>query len=136
MVKFEGFGFPVDNRIMTQLTHLMQAALSGDKKAEAKLKASLQLDELNWNYFRALYLKKVQGSTKEKFRLFDPGESVTQNETFAFPTAVAPPDLMNELPQVDYCAIRTSAYSDAARDVVLWVKKMQAGSGSSMTRTS
>ena len=64
--------------------------------------------------------------------------SSSQTQTLAYPTAIAPADMMAKLPYVDYQSLLSpaSGYAKEASKVALWVKKMQAGTGSSLTRST
>jgi hypothetical protein len=95
------------------------------------------LDELNRAYFEALCRKREAGGAVEKIKIHDPAAPPAAGVTEAFPTAIAPPELMAQLPHVEYSTIRdTARYRDLAAGAVLWIKKMQAGSGSSLVRAS
>lgn len=104
----------------------------------------LGLDELNWSYFFRLYEQyqrrnrlRAGEAPLKPLRIHEPGKD-PKGRRIAYPTAIAPPDLLAHLPQVEYSELRVAPerYDEAARDAALWIKKMQAGSGSSMTRTS
>lgn len=91
-------------------------------------KVDLKLDEPNLRYFHALYSKYLNSSEKEKMVI---GKTV-------YPTAIAPDHLMKELPYVNYEDLlkEKDGLSTYAKRARLWLKKMQAGTGSSMTRTT
>ncbi|MFH1223951.1 MAG: UTP--glucose-1-phosphate uridylyltransferase, partial [Pseudomonadota bacterium] len=87
-----------------------------------------RVDESNLRYFNALYSKYLKSHKSEKLVI---GEN-------AFPTTIAPDSLMKELPYVDYEELlkQKDELSSYARKIRLWLKKMQGGTGSSMTRTT
>lgn len=109
--------------------------------ARERARELLGLDELNWSYFFCLYREKIRGIAAKPLRIHEPGKDPT-GQRIAFPTAIAPRELLAQLPSVNYDQLLSASegasegYDEAARSAALWVKKMQAGSGSSMTRTS
>lgn len=56
--------------------------------------------------------------------------------TEVFPTAIATEAQMKHLPAVHYRDLVANGKKDLAKKAALWVKKMQAGTGSSMTRST
>ncbi len=114
------------------------ASVGERRSIDARLKKLLQTDDLNLAYFRSLYLAYRNSNGKsENYRIFD-SQPAAKDTTFVYPTAIAPGELMARLPHVEYKSLRdpSHGYAKAAKQAVLWVKKMQAGTGSSMTRTS
>lgn len=109
----------------------------------AGIREKLKLDDLNFAYFSSLlermFAAKGLGATKP-LRIFDagvPGAAEDPSKLLAYPTEIAPPEMRSQLKSVDYDALRKqSDYAEAARTAAFWPKKMQAGTGSSMTRRS
>ncbi len=93
------------------------------------------LDELNANYFRILLKRHFSSGGKRELRIFEAGKA--NSEFVAYPTAIAPAEMLGHLPCTAYQDLLRSkeSYLTAASHVALWVKKMQAGTGSSIERT-
>lgn len=105
--------------------------------ARERARELLGLDELNWNYFLHLYRRKESGAVAKPLRIHEPGGDPA-GLRIAYPTAIAPRELLGQLPIVNYASLAEApdrSREEAARGVALWVKKMQAGSGSSLART-
>lgn len=103
--------------------------------AKKKLQGLLDLDDTNFTYFFSLYQAKKNPKTKDKLRLYDATEPLPQG-TVVYPTATAPQDALLHLPHTHYRDIQKEEYREAAKQVALWRKAMQAGSGSSVVRDS
>ncbi|MBS1960944.1 MAG: UTP--glucose-1-phosphate uridylyltransferase [Bdellovibrionales bacterium] len=108
-------------------------------KAQTGIRQLLGLDDANWNYFWSLYAKEKKGASGPKtfLEIFqDAGNRA--GAAIAYPTAIAPPEMMKHLPHVEYSdlAKHGAEYEAAAKESVLWIKKMHAGTGSSMDRTA
>jgi len=86
------------------------------------------LDATSHRYFLSLYSKYKDPGAKITLRI---GENV-------YPTAIADKTLMSYLPYVEYEDLlkNEKEHSANALRARLWIKKMQAGTGSSMTRTT
>ena len=86
------------------------------------------LEDTNLRYFLALYSKYKNPSSKMTLTI---GEEV-------YPTAIATKELMKELPYVEYETLLKDkdAHSRHALKIRLWIKKMQGGTGSSITRAT
>ena len=112
------------------------------KKSRDKLAKILNFDKPNLAYFLALYAKHFQNSDNKKIVLGDDKIALVKDKCvgcdIAYTTAVASDDLMKHLPFVDYADLLRSKnnYPQYAKRTRLWLKKMQAGVGSSMTRKS
>ncbi|MCX6113489.1 MAG: UTP--glucose-1-phosphate uridylyltransferase, partial [Proteobacteria bacterium] len=112
------------------------------KKSRQKLAKILGFDKPNLAYFLALYVKHFQHEGKKKIVLSDKNSVFTKDKykdcNIAYTTAVASDELMKQLPVADYRELLKSKddYSHYAKKARLWLKKMQAGVGSSMTRKS
>ena len=93
-----------------------------------ELKKRLSFDDSNLRYFLALYSKYITHCESKVLRI---NEGV-------YPTAIASDVLMKELPYVEYQDLLKDKgeYSKHALRTRLWIKKMQAGTGSSITRTT
>lgn len=102
-----------------------------------RVRELLGLDELNWSYFANLYRDKTGGNRRPSLQIHEHGKSAA-GKLIAYPIAIAPPELSSHLKLVEYTDLKRSPerYDEVAKGVALWSKKMQAGSGSSMTRSS
>jgi hypothetical protein len=85
-----------------------------------------------------LYQKKLSSSAAPTgLRIHAEGESLKSGETWVYPTVSAPTEIRKHLKAVEYETLKSrSDYTSAATDAVVWLKKMQAGTGSSMTRST
>jgi hypothetical protein len=107
---------------------------SPNQKNTAKLQQELALDDLNFAYF--------EGLLHSHFNLLKPSlKPLAEKPTdsladFYFSTAVASKELMQELPLQSYHELLDTQNTASAKSCALWIKKMQAGTGSSMTRNS
>lgn len=106
-------------------------------RARAELQAKLRYDALNADYFLSLYASYKNPVEKEALQIYEDGKSYDGHQ-ITYPTAAAPASLIEELPYVNYEDIAASKgnYRSRAKNVLLWVRKMQAGSGSTMTRST
>ena len=86
------------------------------------------MEDTNTRYFSALYSKYKNPSSKKILTI---GDGV-------YPTAIATAELMKELPYVEYETLLKDreTHSRHASKTRLWIKKMQGGTGSSITRTT
>jgi len=128
-----------------EVDRLMEVAIGTGSKAEAarkKVQALLGLDDVNWAYYHALFERnahaKASGSgTQAPLRIFEEGQP-TAGQAVVYPTSIAPKPILKHLRMSQYADLQNSgdAYSASAKNSSLWIKKMQAGSGSSLTRSS
>ena len=94
------------------------------------------MDELNQRYFDSL-LERARNSSPESrapLKLFDPRAESSREKRLAYSSAVAPPELFKQIPVTSYESLRIGKTSALARGCCLWIKKMQAGTGSSVER--
>ena len=125
-----------------EINRLMKAAIgSGPRAITASRRAQdlLRLDDANWTYYFALYKRNASRNdgAAPVVQLFEEGID-TAGKTIVYPTSTAPAALLKHLRKHEYVnlAKKSEAYGSAAKNAALWIKKMQAGSGSSLTRTS
>ncbi|MEI6093367.1 MAG: UTP--glucose-1-phosphate uridylyltransferase, partial [bacterium] len=129
------------------LNTLARQALSGPdgnalKDARDKLAKILNFDKPNLAYFLALYSKYLEHKENKKItlgeRFLDNNITKSSDNVTAYTTAVASDELMKQIPYINYVDLLKDkkTYCDYAKKTRLWLKKMQAGTGSSMTRTS
>ncbi len=124
-----------------QFRELLDRFLSiTDMKEKSSLKKelleALQLDELNFSYFITLY-KKFKSPAKHgaKLVIAEASRHLQEGDIEVFPTAIAPKEIMKELPAIHYDRLKSDGRTNAAKKACLWIKKMQAGTGTSMDRT-
>lgn len=117
-------------------------SLAPQKEAEAlvaTLKNDLDLDDLNFNYFFSLYRSfKRPNENKRPLRIYEKdekgeGKGHSQN-TIVYPTAIAAKELLDKLPVAQYSKLKDEIDVSIAEKALLWIKKMQAGTGTSMVR--
>ncbi len=125
---------------LAKINVLMKKALGSDSSARESRKEArllLGLDELNWDYYFYLFRGRT-GDHKPKLLHIYEIEKAAVGRVTAYPISIAPHELLRFLKMVDYAQLKYSPerYDATAKGVALWVKKMQAGSGSSMTRNS
>ena len=101
-----------------------------------KIKEELNIDDLNLFYYLSLYKKyKNAEIDKKQVFIFDkniPGDETTC--TIAWPTAICDDELLKNLPFVHYEDLVNNIDPSKAKDAAIWIKKMQAGTGSSIKR--
>ncbi len=88
------------------------------------------LDSLNQKYFETLY-DLFKNPKKHSLKI------CVGNEGNVFPTAIASDEIMLNLPHIQYEDLLKNKkdLEQSAKDVCLWIKKMQAGTGTSLERT-
>lgn len=108
------------------------------KSLEFEVKKNMGLDDLNLEYFKILYRKFKNPKKSDKpLKIIQKEEDRHDaNWTWAYPTASAPEEVMKKFPVCHYADLKKVGLKGDAKKSVLWVKKMQAGSGSSLTRES
>jgi hypothetical protein len=95
----------------------------------------LSFDHLNLHYFLSLYRAFVQQGESNSLKLVIKDESSPkQDGVEVVPTAICSKSELAALPITQYQDLKVKADTTGSIDVVLWVKKMQAGTGSSMVR--
>lgn len=117
-----------------RLAQLGEEALR-DSRAAQSLREWMGLDAINFAYFltrwRAFHSPRTGG---ELFLHGGPGDPPPDAQ-LAYSVATAPKELAAHLPWVAYEAIRTPENVEAGQRSVVWLKKMMAGTGSSLDRT-
>lgn len=131
------------NRIQSLLDQIIEDSLVGrphSSKIEDQLRELMKFDKINLEYFIGLY-KKYKNSSKHNIQLeIHEGNTLAEGDHpqpgiyWSYPTATAPLKLMKELPCVDYSDLLKRKNSNSHKRAVLWIKKMQAGIGSSIVR--
>ncbi len=109
------------------------------KRSRQELAKILGFDIPNLAYFLALYSKYKRPKNEKKIILGDCADTPQcqiSDTDIAYTTAVASDELMSNLPFVEYKKILRAKnnYSERAKKVRLWLKKMQAGVGTSLDR--
>ncbi len=93
-----------------------------------------EVDSNNLFYFLSLY--RAFKSTNTSSAMLKIGEASGELDvTKIYPTAIASKELMNCFPITEYEDLLKKYSNEDAGRAVLWAKKMQAGSGSSVKRT-
>ncbi|HAR43604.1 MAG TPA: hypothetical protein DCS07_13405, partial [Bdellovibrionales bacterium] len=127
-----------------EVNRLMGVAIRpGPQAAAARKKAQklLQLDDVNWSYYYTLFERNANasgsGSTATPMRIFEAGDQ-TAGQLVVYPTSIAPESILKHLRMTQYADLQAGreSYAASAKGAALWTKKMQAGSGSSLTRNS
>lgn len=122
-------------KILNELT--LNSQMSGEKRANLAqaLKGWMKLDDLNFTYFLALYGKYKRPQKSEKPLAICEGQKLNGDYSYIYPTAIASDELMQALPYQNYADLCQKYDGNRSNQAVLWIKKMQAGTGSSMVRT-
>ncbi len=110
------------------------AEIFEDKEFASRFPEVLNLDELNWNYFVTLHRSR-KSKQKSPF-IYQKEQKTNDGQLVAYPTAIAPLELLKVLPVVEYKDLlkEKSKYEASAQSVFLWLKKMHAGTGSTLVR--
>lgn len=102
-----------------------------------EFKQVLHTDDLNVLYFLCLYQAKCSKKKRQPIWICEENEK-KEGKTVAYPTAIAPKAMLAYLPLVEHQSLIHSSknYAASAQSATLWIKKMQAGSGTTITRGS
>lgn len=125
-----------------QIQKLLDTVISksDNQNEKEELKKLLGFDDLNLAYYTALYGKYqasgTEGSLELPLYIHEENVKSSGDVEVVYPTAIANEEQMKMLPAVHYRDLVSSGKKDAAKKAALWIKKMQAGTGSSMTRNS
>ena len=127
--EYLSYSFAMDER--SEINRLMEVAIRGDAEgleARRKAQALLGLDDANWFYYLTLFERNTVQNR----------QGVVPEARTAYPLSTAPADLLKHLRMVAYTdlAKHSEFYNASAKKAALWIKKMQAGTGSSVSRTS
>jgi hypothetical protein len=119
-----------------QLNRLM-AAFVADPSAQLRteIQTMMNLDDTNFSAFMVLFDALKNPKIKPRLEIFEPGQN-SKEGAVAYPTAIAPADILSKLPYVSYADLlaRSAEYRKISARCSLWVKKMQAGTGSTVVR--
>ncbi len=131
------------NIIQEKINHFFLSSNSNElelKVLKEELQKLMGLDDLNLSYFLSLYAKYKNKGQKISYQIAQQDDILqdmnSKDRVIAVPTAIASEKTLEEMPIVEYESLLTSVDITKAKDCVLWAKKMQAGTGSSMTRTT
>jgi hypothetical protein len=95
----------------------------------------MDLDDTNFSAFMVLFDAYKNPRSKTQVEIFEQGRNTAEGAV-AYPTAIAPLDILSKLPYVNYSDLLSR--SDELRPIAsrssLWLKKMQAGTGSTVVR--
>jgi hypothetical protein len=119
-----------------QLNALMKTFIENPSPAlRAQLQTMMDLDDTNFSAFMVLFDALKNPRIKPRLEIFEPGKN-SADGAVAYPTAIAPREILSLLPYVNYSDLLSRA--DELRGISarasLWVKKMQAGTGSTVVR--
>lgn len=100
-----------------------------------QLKQALHTDDLNILYFLCLYQAKCSKKKRQPIWICEENQH-KEGKTIVYPTAIAPKAMLAQLPIVEHQSLTQSSkdYASTAKSVTLWIKKMQAGTGTTITR--
>lgn len=121
---------------LKQLNDLMNAYLaSPTPEVRSELQSLMDLDDTNFSAFMVLFDALKNPRRKQRLEIFEEGRKDSAGAV-AYPTAIAPQSVLKHLPWVSYASLleRRSEYGRFASQSSLWVKKMQAGTGSTVVR--
>lgn len=115
-----------------RLSSLVERALAGDRLAREQFETSVGLNAENFSYFASLW-SSTSDRPKTLPRLFDPRRDTAGSEVFAYSTAVLPTRWRSHAPFWKYEELNPE-WAKTARHATLWIRKMHAGSGTSLHR--
>ena len=109
---------------------------------------ALEHNEINWSYYRQLYRRWKNAKHPRPIQIVDntseaegsdklsseKDRSAEESAILAYPTAVASNDQMAKIPVTSYEYLRQNQDAHFAQKVLLCLRKMQAGTGTSMGR--
>ena len=100
-----------------------------------EIQTLMDLDEMNFSAFLVLFDALKNPKIKPRLEIFESGKN-TVDGAVAYPTAIAPSEILANLPFVSYADLlsRSALYWPLSATTSLWVKKMQAGTGSTVVR--
>jgi hypothetical protein len=99
-----------------------------------KARNLLGLDETNWDYFLSLY-RAYTGPRPAQAISIRVNKETKLEGPVAISTALASKEEMKDLPHREYVEInQIPKYAAASKKAAVWMKKMQAGTGSSVLR--
>lgn len=119
-----------------QLNSLMKAFTEAPSaETRAQLQSFMDLDDTNFSAFMVLFDAFKNPRVKARLEIFEPSKNLP-NSAVAYPTAIAPREILSKLPYVNYrdLLVRADELRPIAAHSALWVKKMQAGTGSTVVR--
>jgi len=100
-----------------------------------RLQSFMELDDTNFSAFMVLFDAFKNPRVRTRLEIFEPGQN-SADGAVAYPTAIAPREILSKLPYVNYRDLldRADELRPVAARSALWVKKMQAGTGSTVVR--
>lgn len=117
----------------TAIQQLMENLIPGDSAGSEKVASALGLDRLNFNYYLELFRKFKSHVTNETVQL---APSDAQKVAYPLATQFVPRDVAKAFRYVNYSTIKKEFKGEFARSAVLLLKKLNAGTGSSLNRLS
>ena len=91
----------------SQVSALLKPSVDSiqSKEALSKLQQKLGLDDLNFAYFMGLYHAQTHQKASEALHIFEEGKNLGEGSV-AYPTAIAPENMMKDLPHIQYEKLR------------------------------
>jgi UDP-N-acetylglucosamine pyrophosphorylase len=135
----------MDTKEQKKLNELSEALVLNpyDKNVGAELKNILNFDDAHLYYFISLYSKYRLGEYKKLIISDHPNKWGKKEEPeldIVYTTAVAPKEILKELPCTNYSELKDASkeekkeFKNLSAKTRLWIKKMQAGVGTSIDR--
>lgn len=114
-----------------EVQQLIERLTPGDSVGAQKVAESLGLDRLNFNYYLELFRKFKSQAANETVQL-----APAQSQRIAYPIATkyVPAEIARAFKYVNYNAVKKQFTGEYARTAVLLLKKLNAGTGSSLNR--
>jgi hypothetical protein len=119
-----------------RLNSLMKAYIDAPSAAlRSDIQTLMDLDDTNFSAFMVLFDALKNPKVKPRLEIFEEGKN-SEDGAVAYPTAIAPREILELLPFVNYGDLikNVGEYRRISAGTSLWVKKMQAGTGSSVVR--
>ena len=121
---------------LEQLNTLMDAFIQSPTLSNRQsIQSLLDFDDTNFSAFAVLLEAYKNPRSQMRLEIFEPGHN-TAHGAVAYPTAIAPTDILAKLPFINYSELfaRADELRSIASRTSLWLKKMQAGTGSTVVR--
>jgi hypothetical protein len=137
VAEFKKMDLNKKDKFLTKQVSLAIKDSSESKIAQKILMEVIGLDELNLIYYLSLLEQKFRSQTHSMIKIADDIPQQTDDEfKRVFPTAIASTEQLKELPLVEFEDLLTKKdiYVNKARSTRVLIKKLQAGTGTSIKR--